>query len=80
MKAITKIKKALNITQADLAAIAGKDQSTISNWERGATSPTISDIARIRAEFFVRGVPWTEDLFFDDVAELGQKSAESGAT
>jgi len=57
MNAVTKIKKALDVTQAELAVIAGKDQSTISNWERGVTTPALADLDKIRAEFVARGLP-----------------------
>lgn len=48
MSAIEHIRKTvLGLSQAQLAAIAGVKQSTVSRWERGELSPSIREVGRV---------------------------------
>lgn len=50
MNTIRKVRKELlNVSQAELAEMAGVTQSTVSRWERGELSPTLDEVARIIA-------------------------------
>lgn len=40
-------KKVLGLSQTDLARIAGVKQSTVSRWESGELSPSLSDVSKI---------------------------------
>lgn len=48
MSPIEHIRKAiLGLSQAQLAAIAGVKQSTVSRWEKGELSPSIREVGRV---------------------------------
>lgn len=64
MSVITSIRRVLAVKQSELATIVGRNQATISRWEMGLGSPTIEDVAKIRAEFIKRGLDWDETLIF----------------
>ena len=40
-------RKNANMTQRDLANACGVSESTVSNWEKGKTEPTVSQARRI---------------------------------
>ena len=40
-------RKNVNMTQKDLAEACGVSESTVSNWEKGKTEPTVSQAKRI---------------------------------
>lgn len=78
MSSISRIKDALHITQTEMAAIFGCDQSTISRWERGVDPPRFSfdDLKKLRDEFERRGVPWSEDFLFGSPDNTSSVAAE----
>jgi DNA-binding transcriptional regulator YiaG len=65
MNAIRHIRKnVFRLKQQEFAAIAGVQQSTVSRWERGEASPSLSEMAAIReAARGKRG--WSDRLFFE---------------
>lgn len=70
MGPIEHIRKAvLKASQAELAAIAGVTQATVSRWENGQFEPSREELARIRDEAKARGVEWDDGWFFDAPAE-----------
>ena len=76
MSAIALIKERLSATQVQIAAITGRNQATVSRWERGESSPSLDDLAKIRAEFDRKGVPWTDDILFSADDKNGCHSPE----
>lgn len=44
-------RKALGLSQAELAATLGAKQSTVSQWETGKKAPTVADTEALRALF-----------------------------
>jgi transcriptional regulator with XRE-family HTH domain len=54
----------LRITQAELAAIAGVKQATVSRWEQGIHQPSLHHLARIREEAKRRRLKWDDRWFF----------------
>lgn len=68
MSAIAKIKAVLSATQYDLAVITGKNQATVSRWERGECLPNIQDLEKLRAECLRRGIPWADEYWVSDAA------------
>ncbi len=56
------------VSQTVFGQLAGVNQSTVARWESGQISPTLEEIAKIRAEAFSRGLTW------DDAALFGQAS------
>ncbi len=58
-------KDILVVSQAELAAIAGTSQPTVSRWERGEQHPDREHLARIRAAALERGVSWDDAWFFE---------------
>ena len=65
-------KSILNVSQAELAAIAGTTQATISRWESGELHPDRSQMARIREAAMQRGRPWDDTWFFEAPAAEGE--------
>lgn len=64
MTAIETIRRDLfGVSQARFAEIAGVNQATVSRWERGG-SPSLSDIARIRAAAIAEGLEWSDEALF----------------
>lgn len=57
-------KAVLGISQADLAAIAGVRQGTVSKWEAGQLEPDRAELGRIRQAVIDRGLEWDDSLFF----------------
>lgn len=47
-------RKALDLTQAQLAELLGKDQSTVGHWERGRSKPDVEDIQAIETHMGIR--------------------------
>lgn len=65
MGAIEHIRKAvLGVTQADLGAIVGVTQATVSRWENGEGAPSLDEMARIRTAAKARGIDWDDAWFF----------------
>lgn len=58
-------KTILDISQAELAAIAGTTQATVSRWEKGELQPDRTQLARIREAAMSRGVAWDDAWFFE---------------
>ena len=48
-----------NMTQADLAEAIGRSSRTIQSWEKGETSPTAADIAKIETAL---NIEWSRDV------------------
>ncbi len=66
MSALLHIRKhILKITQAEMAAIAGVRQATVSRWESGSLSPALVQMAAVRQAAFDRGIPWSDAWFFE---------------
>lgn len=52
------------VTQAEMAAIAGARQATVSRWESGSLSPDITHLHRIREAAIARALDWNDSCFF----------------
>ncbi|WP_451998805.1 helix-turn-helix domain-containing protein [Azospirillum argentinense] len=55
----------LKISQAEMAEVTGRDQATVSRWERGALEPSRDDMDKIRAYARSKRVRWNDRLFFE---------------
>ena len=69
-------------SQAEMAAIVGVSQGTISKWEAGLHEPSRHELARIRAEAVKRRIKWKDAWFFAPptaAASLPQVGTLSGA-
>lgn len=65
MSTIRRIRKdILSLSQAEIAAIVGVSQGTVSKWESGELSPSLDEISIIRREAIARGVCWDDGWFF----------------
>lgn len=64
---VRKVKLAMS--QAELAAVAGVSQGTVSKWESGSGSPSRDELARIREEAISKGIDWDDRWFFEAPAE-----------
>lgn len=62
-------KNVLKITQAEMAAISGVRQATVSRWENGLLEPSLDQMRSIREEAVKRGVDWQDGLFFNPSGE-----------
>jgi DNA-binding transcriptional regulator YiaG len=58
-------KNVLDLSQVELAAIAGTTQATVSRWEAGQLEPSRAELARIRSAVMERGLPWDDCWFFE---------------
>jgi len=59
-------KEVLDLTQQEMADIAGTTQATVSRWERGGSlEPSRDQMERIRAEAARQGKAWNDAWFFD---------------
>lgn len=54
----------LEITQKEMADLAGTTQSTVSRWEAGTAEPDREQMERIGAAARERNLPWSNDWFF----------------
>lgn len=52
-------------SQQALADLLGVSQAHISRCERGVTSPSLAELARLRAMVMDRGFAWNDAWFFD---------------
>ena len=64
----------LKISQAEMAAIVGASQSTVSRWEAGEMNPDIAHMAAIRREASKRKIKWRDEWFFNP-APVSEKAA-----
>lgn len=65
MNAIEHIRcRVLDVTQAEMAAIAQVAQSTVSRWERGEMMPNSAALARIRAYALKSKIKWSDSFFW----------------
>ncbi|KAA0572241.1 helix-turn-helix domain-containing protein [Azospirillum sp. B21] len=60
----------LKISQKAMAEITGRDQATVSRWERGELEPSRDDMERVRN--FARSLKrrWDDKLFFEAPPEV----------
>lgn len=58
-------KEVFKCRQAEFAAIAGVTQATVSRWERNGISPSLDEVARIRAAAVERRILLRDKWFFD---------------
>jgi transcriptional regulator with XRE-family HTH domain len=66
MSALRRIRKdVLSLSQAEIAALVGVSQGTVSKWENGELAPSLSEMSVIRAEALSRGIEWDDRWFFD---------------
>ncbi|GEM_PF-2239189 len=76
MNAIRHIRKnVFRLRQQDFAAIAGVQQSTVSRWEKGEASPSLSEMAAIRDAARSRRLRWNDRLFFEAPTPSSQEVA-----
>jgi transcriptional regulator with XRE-family HTH domain len=61
-----------HLQQAELAAIAGVSQATVSRWETGELTPGYEELRRIREEAVRRGIDWDDSLFFPPGIGIGR--------
>lgn len=54
----------LGISQKAMAEIVGRDQATVSRWERGELEPSRDDMERVRNFARSKG-RWSDKLFFE---------------
>jgi DNA-binding transcriptional regulator YiaG len=47
-RAVRAVRERLNMTQAALAKALGIETCSVSNWERGATTPSVPRLAQLR--------------------------------
>lgn len=71
-------KSILDLTQAEMAEIAGVRQATVSRWEHGELEPSRDELDRIRTEALKRGVEWDDKWFFE-ASPSSPKSPTEGA-
>lgn len=66
MNPIARIRREIfQVTQSDMALIAGVAQSTISRWENGSDHPSLLELERIRAEARRRRLKLDDRAFFE---------------
>lgn len=54
MTKIESVRKAAGMSQGELARLLGVTQGAVSQWEQGATNPTVSRLAEIARIFGVK--------------------------
>lgn len=64
-----RVRRALGMTQCQLAAMIGVTQSTVSKWERRQASPTLENLEKIRGEASSRRLELDDRLFFETNTE-----------
>lgn len=67
----------LKISQKAMAEITGRDQATVSRWERGELEPSRDDMERVRSFARSRHLRWNDKLFFevpDDDAPVSRRT------
>ncbi|UGB26386.1 helix-turn-helix transcriptional regulator [Methylorubrum sp. B1-46] len=64
-------------TQAEMAAVAGVSQSTVSKWEAGLLEPGRVEMERIRKGAAGRGLAWCDEWFFQPPASSDCKAPEA---
>ena len=52
----------MGISQTELGEMVGKTKDTISRWERGTTSPTAGDIAKLEQALNIK---WSDDVIYN---------------
>lgn len=57
-------RKIANLTQKELATICGVSESTVINWEKGRSEPTVTQAQQISE---VTGIPLDSIIFLPDV-------------
>lgn len=65
MSALRKIRKeVLSLSQAELSALVGVSQGTVSKWENGELSPSLDELSKLRTEAIARGIKWDDGWLF----------------
>jgi transcriptional regulator with XRE-family HTH domain len=59
-------KQVLGLNQAELAALTGVSQATVSRWERGGLQPSLRELTIMRDEAKRRGKRWNDTWFFEE--------------
>lgn len=62
-------KEVLGLTQAEMAALTGVQQATVSRWEKGGLEPNREQMERIRSSAQSQGKNWDDSWFFDAPAQ-----------
>lgn len=69
MNPMARIRKhVLKMSQAQLAAVAGVTQPTVSRWETGELSPSLNEARQIRELAKARGLAWNDSWLFETAA------------
>lgn len=77
MNALKHIRKnVLRVRQKEFACLIGVAQSTVSRWENGEPTPSLSEMAAIRNLAKERGISWRDSWFFEDPAVEPAEPAE----
>ena len=61
-------KQVFQVSQAEMAAITGASQATVSRWENGELEPNREHMAAIREEAARRKIKWRDEWFFSPAA------------
>ena len=59
-------KSILQVTQTEMANVAGVKQATVSRWETGHLEPSRQEMSAIRDEVRRRGIDWDDRWLFDN--------------
>lgn len=65
----------LQITQAQLAEIAGVTQATVSRWEKGQLEPGRGELRRIKQAVLDKGAAWDDRWVFEVPAAAREETA-----
>lgn len=80
MNPIQHIRKfVLQVSQAELAAMTGTTQATVSRWENGELSPDLAQLASIRRAALEGHREWDDSWFFEAPIPPAPSSAPSVA-
>ncbi len=67
------------VSQAEMATIAGTSQATVSRWEAGQLYPSLPQMEAIRSEASRRGLPWDDGWFFSGAPQRAHSTDEAAA-
>lgn len=76
MSALRHIRKTvLKLSQAEIAALVGVSQGTVSKWENGELSPSLEEVSALRAEAQRRSLAWDDRWFFETPSPSTEEAA-----